>query len=258
MEQNTVSTTYNDKGTIIMEMLYGEPEYLSPGGDAKTQALIDLARLDRGLHVLDVGSGLGGSAFYLAQEQACRVHGIDLMASNAAEAKRRAGLKILQGQVDFISGDAVALPFSDQRFDVVWGQDAWCHVDDKATLIAEVKRVLVEGGQIVFSDWLVNKPGHIRASELYEVAASANMASLEMYQDLIRGEGLHIEACLDTSDDLRKEYHHVLARLRAFETSIVEQYGQKVFDIVLSTQQYMFDACEEGLLGSGSLVAKKL
>lgn len=254
MSQDSVPTNYNDKGTVIMEMIYGD-EYLSPGGAAKTQALIDLAGLKQGLNILDVGSGLGGSAFYLAQHQGARVQGIDLMGANVAEAHRRAHEKVLLDQVQFVAGDAIALPFSDQSFDVVWGQDAWCHIANKADLVAELKRVLVDDGQVVFSDWIVTNPEHPGVSALYEVTASPNMATLRQYEILLHEHGLSLQVRVDTSGELLEEYQLVIERLVRSQKVVVERYGQRVFDIVLGKQQSVLSACEEGLLGSGAFVA---
>ena len=93
-----------------MEMIYAD-DFLSPGASRTTASLIELARMGAGVRVLDVGSGLGGSAFYLAQEKNCTVQGVDLMELNVAEATRRAESKGLSEQVRFVIGDAASLPF---------------------------------------------------------------------------------------------------------------------------------------------------
>ena len=43
---------------------------------------------------------------------------------------------------------------TDASFDVVIGQEAWCHVPDKPRLIAECARVVKPGGVIAFTDIL--------------------------------------------------------------------------------------------------------
>jgi len=61
----------------------------SPGGAGTAESLIELAGIDDRMSVLDIGSGLGGSAFYLAEQKNRIVQGIDLVELNVAEANRR-------------------------------------------------------------------------------------------------------------------------------------------------------------------------
>ena len=45
--------------------------------------------------------------------------------------------------------------FADNTFDFVWSEDAWCHVPDKADLIATAVRLVKPGsGIIAFTDWV--------------------------------------------------------------------------------------------------------
>lgn len=256
MQQDTVTTNYNDKGTIIMEMIYAE-NYLSPGGADTTKTLIELGEVADDLSVLDIGSGLGGAAFYLAGNKGCVVQGIDLMDSNVAEANRRAALNGLTDKVGFVTGDATDLPFEDESFSLVWGQDAWCHVEDKRSLIAEACRVLAPGGLILFSDWLLRDWQSTDADEVRRVTASPGIADAEMYLGLLDEFGFVLEAHLDTSDRVAGSYVEVLERLRGFERDLCTRFGQKVFDIVRSKQQMVADAFSSGVLGTGAFAARK-
>jgi sarcosine/dimethylglycine N-methyltransferase len=255
--KDDVTTNYNDKGTIIMEMIYGDG-FLSPGAAMTTQMLIDLATFSDGSGVLDIGSGLGGAAFYLAEKKACTVQGIDLIEMNVSEANRRAQSRGVDDRVDFVVGDATALPFDDQQFDVVWGQDAWCHVDDKKKLVSEGHRVLVSDGAIVFSDWLLKDANSGLADELRQVTASANLGDVQGYLERLAAQGFELVAHVDTSTDVAARYRDVLVRLSAAEAEVVARFGQRIFDIVLEKQQFVLDAFTTSLLGSGSFVARKI
>ena len=239
-----------------MEMIYAD-DFLSPGGAGTTASLIELSGIDDGSTVLDIGSGLGGSAFYLAAHKCCRVQGIDLMEMNVAEANRRAVSKGLSEGVRFITGDATSLPFADRSFEVVWGQDAWCHVDDKPGLISEAYRVLTSDGLMVFSDWLLQDPQSPAAGDVRQVTASANMGDVQMYQRLLDGYGFVLQDYADTSAELAAEYREVLRRLHGIEAEVCDRFGQKVYDIVLSKQRSVRDAFAAGVLGAGSFVARK-
>lgn len=129
-------------------------DYLSIGGKESTEILAEKAGITKESRVLDVGSGLGGPAFYLAKTYGCRVIGLDVTESNFREASRRAKARRLDHLVELKLGTALDMPFRTGTFDVVCGQDAWCHMTDKDRLIQECARVLAPGGMIAFTDWL--------------------------------------------------------------------------------------------------------
>src|SRR3546814_6650839 len=60
----------------------------------------------------------------------------------------------LADRVSFQQGDALAMPFADGSFDVVWTQHAAMNIADKARLYAEIHRVLRPGGRLALNDIL--------------------------------------------------------------------------------------------------------
>lgn len=103
-------------------------------------------------HVLDIGSGLGGPARYLAKVCGCRVTGIDLTAefvATAADLARRTGLA---DRVDFQQGSALDLPFAEASFDLAWSQNVAMNIADRARYYAEMRRVLKPGGRLAIQD----------------------------------------------------------------------------------------------------------
>ena len=108
-----------------------------------TAALAEDLRLAPGMHVLDVGCGIGGPARYFAEAHKCRVTGIDLteeFAQVAAELTRRCGLIDL---VTFRHGSALDLPFYDGSFDAATLIHVGMNIADKARLYAGFHRVFL-------------------------------------------------------------------------------------------------------------------
>jgi ubiquinone/menaquinone biosynthesis C-methylase UbiE len=121
-------------------------------GRRATLELAQLAAVRPDLHVLDVGGGLGGSARTLAAEFGCHVTVLDL-----AEDYCRAGALLTQqtglgDQVRFQQGNALAMPFTDASFDLVWTQHASMNITDKEQLYAEVDRVLKPHGRLALHE----------------------------------------------------------------------------------------------------------
>ncbi|HEY3783406.1 MAG TPA: class I SAM-dependent methyltransferase [Fimbriimonadaceae bacterium] len=102
--------------------------------------------------VLDVGSGLGGPARYLAATAGCNVTGIDLskpFIDAATMLSQRCGLTDLN---EFVQGDALKMPFPDASFDHAWTQHVGMNIQDRAGLYSEIARVMKPGGKLGIYD----------------------------------------------------------------------------------------------------------
>ncbi|PNS07750.1 class I SAM-dependent methyltransferase [Solilutibacter silvestris] len=113
-------------------------------------ALVDFAGINRGESVLDVGCGTGVVAITAACAGA-HVKGLDLSPALLEFARHNASL--LDGEIEFIEGDAEALPYPDAAFDVVLSQFGHMFAPRPDVTIAEMLRVLKPGGRIAFSTW---------------------------------------------------------------------------------------------------------
>ena len=101
---------------------------------AGTLALARVAAITADDSVLDVGGGIGGPARQLAHRYGCRVTVLDLTAEYCAVGERLTAWTHLADQVSFVCGNALAMPFPDGSFDVVWTQHASMNIADKAGL----------------------------------------------------------------------------------------------------------------------------
>jgi SAM-dependent methyltransferase len=88
-----------------------------------TRDLADMLAPKAAEHLLDIGSGLGGPARYLAQVRGCRVTGVDLTAEFVATAVDLTRRTRLTDRVVFQQGSALDLPFPDASFDLAWSQN---------------------------------------------------------------------------------------------------------------------------------------
>jgi sarcosine/dimethylglycine N-methyltransferase len=127
-------------------------------GLAATAELAKLAGITADMSVLDVGSGVGGPARFLAATYSCRVTGVDLSEAFVDAARYLTERTAQSGQVSFQTGSALALPFDDGRFDVALLQHVAMNISDRAGLYREIRRVLKRGGRFATYD-LVLKSG---------------------------------------------------------------------------------------------------
>jgi sarcosine/dimethylglycine N-methyltransferase len=128
-------------------------------GRAATRQLADLAVITSHDTVLDAGSGIGGTARFLAQRYGCPVTAVDLTAEYCQTARWLNRLVGLEGRVTVRQGDVTDLPFGDAAFDVVISQHVQMNVADKARLYEQARRVLVPGGRLAIWDVILGPDG---------------------------------------------------------------------------------------------------
>lgn len=121
-------------------------------GLAATAELAKLSGITAATRVLDVGSGVGGPARYLAAAHGCRVTGVDLSESFVEAAHYLTERTGQSGRVSFEAASALELPFGDASFDVVLLQHVAMNIADRTRLYREIRRVLKQGGRFATYD----------------------------------------------------------------------------------------------------------
>jgi SAM-dependent methyltransferase len=151
-----------------------------------------------GLRVLDVGCGFGLETLRLARLVAPdgAVTGIDLSTDFIAEARRRAAAAGLA--VDLVPGDAEALPFPDDAFDITRAERVLIYLDRPDRALAELVRVTRPGGRIAviepdFDTNTVNVPDAALVRAVLAHEADTAVVNARLVRDLsgeLRGLGL--------------------------------------------------------------------
>ena len=141
--------------------------------------------------ILDVGCGIGGSTLYLAGKYRARATGITLSPVQAARAAARAATAGLGEHVRFQVADALAMPFADDSFDLVWSLESGEHMPDKGRFLQECCRVLKPGGRLIVATWChrpANPPltphANNQLSQLYQLSHFPYVIALSEYEAL--------------------------------------------------------------------------
>ena len=127
-------------------------------GVEATQEMAESLAIAATDHILDVGSGIGGPARYLARRFGCRVTGIDLTPEFCEVARHLTRLLQLEDTVTFELGNALAMPFADATFDGAYSMNVSMNIADKDALYREIRRVLKPGGWLMLSE-IAKGPG---------------------------------------------------------------------------------------------------
>ena len=120
------STQYSVDSIRSYEAVYGE-DFVSPGGLAMATELLSLLQLQPGSKVLDVGCGLGGSAFVMARDFGLIVDGIDLSKNMLSLAEEKCCAHQLTKSVSFKQGDCLQLDCQGD-YDAIYSRDVFLHI----------------------------------------------------------------------------------------------------------------------------------
>lgn len=149
-------TVFGPEDQRLTPQQLGALDQFHTRGLAATTELAELAGITADMSVLDVGSGIGGPARFLAATYGCRVTGIDLSEPFVDAARyltRRTGQS---EQVSFHTASAQELPFEGSRFDAVLLQHVAMNISERARLYREIERVLKPCGRFATFDVVAN------------------------------------------------------------------------------------------------------
>ena len=150
-----------------------------------TEEIADSLDIAAGDHVLDVGSGIGGPARYMARRFDCRVTGIDLTAEFCDVARHLTRLLGLEERVRFELGNALAMPFGGASFEGAYSMNVSMNIADKDAFYREVWRVLKPGSWLMLSELARGTGPEIDYPTPW--ASSAHASFLSTPEETLRG-----------------------------------------------------------------------
>jgi ubiquinone/menaquinone biosynthesis C-methylase UbiE len=130
------------------------------GGRAATAHLVEQLDLDAGDHVLDIGSGLGGTARFMAASADVTVTGVDLTEEYVQVATWLTELVDLSASVHFIHASAAELPVPAQAFAAATMVHVGMNIPDKAAVFGDIANQLAPGGVFGIYDLMVAGEAH--------------------------------------------------------------------------------------------------
>lgn len=212
-------------------------------GRFATTQLVDLAGITSASRVLDAGSGIGGTARYVADHCGCRVDAVDLTDEYCDTSRWLNRLVGLDERISVRQADVTELPFADDTFDVAISQHVQMNVPDKARLYSEAHRVLVAGGRLVLWDITIEKSGTIGARGRLDYPlpwadqpARSHLVTPDELRTAVESAGFAVEHWNDLSDQATALMQAVLAQptnplgLHAFVTD----FKRKVENLTLA------------------------
>jgi cyclopropane fatty-acyl-phospholipid synthase-like methyltransferase len=216
------------------------------------------AGITAGTWVLDVGSGTGGPACYLAQLLSCRVLGIDISAVGHAQAEARAREAGLSHLVQFRCDDVQTASLPSATFDVILSLDAWCHIPQRAALLQRCATLLRAGGRLAFYDHVFRQPlpeeQQRRFCTLWRFPDLETPAS---YVAAVQAAGLRLCAQDVTSAAVVRFYTRFLTQYRERRAEFETARGLARYQEGLERLSMSQQLAAAGILGQVAYIAEK-
>lgn len=222
-----------------------------------TERMASFASLDASSRVLDLGSGYGAPARFLAARFGCRVTGLNVSTVEIEEAERQTRAEGLESSVTFDCGDFHELPYADDSFDVVWSQDSLMYGADKRRILEEVARVLRPGGLLDFTDILARRNLDPEDRErLYARVRTPEMWDTERYLAELIDLEFEIRRVEDWSEHVAASYAWARGRAIDKRDELEANVGADLVQRTMDGLQFWVDMAERGNVGWALIVAQ--
>lgn len=236
---------YTLENVPLFEAMYG-PGLISLGGyEAVDRMFSDLDISEK--KILDVGSGIGGMAHYLANKYNAFVTGLEIYPWMAEYALANSPSTI-KNKVNFITySENGNIPLPEQSFDIIYSKGVLTNVQDKHTLFNELFRLLKPSGTLCLMDWIVPEA----RGPLYEELSMGDMSFKETessYKTILSDCGFkHI--CFKNENEVYLTYVKNLTSLLASKNH-KEQFTKLIDDSLreelLKSNLYLQTSIENG------------
>lgn len=208
--------------------------------------------------VLDIGSGYGGAARYLADTFGCNVTALNL---SEKENQRNREINIereLSDKINVIDGSFEDIPADDNTFDIVWSQDAILHSGHREKVLQEVVRVLKPGGRFIFTDPMQSDdcPEGVLHAILDRIHLST-LGSPKFYRDTLSELGMteiHFE---EHSQQLINHYSSVLQETKNRQDELGEAVSSEYIERMKSGLVHWIEGGKKDHLCWGIFVFRK-
>jgi len=187
--------------------------------------------LSPGDHVLEVASGSGGPALYLARKFKCRITGLDINEEGLKTANQSAqDANITDAKFQFADVNQ-RLPFDDETFDAVMCTDSMNHFRDRLGYLREWQRVLKTGRRVLFTDPVVIT-GPVSNEEL---AARSNIGfflfvPLAVTKQYVQEAGLNLLRCEDVTGNIELTSGRWHAARQKHREELIKIEGEERFE----------------------------
>jgi len=255
-----VQDVYSGAEGNLWRMVMGEQIHI--GGMTSSMALCGKAGIAPGSKGVDLCCCNGGGMRFLTRF--CGVGG--MTGVDATNHVISQGIKLcedegLADKIEYVHADATKTGLPAGEADFVWGEDAWCYVENKAALIAEASRIVKPGGTIAFTDWVEGPAGMTDAerTRFNAFMKFPNVQTIAGYAALLESNGCEIVVAEDTEQfgkhvDL---YLNMLNMQLTYDALKIIGFNMELMQAMGGEMVFMQGLAHAGKIAPGLFVARK-
>ncbi len=257
---SNVQAVYGGAEGVLWELIMGEQIHI--GGFKSSMALADKAGIGAGTNGVDLCCCNGaGMRFLVRFKGVASMRGVDATEKVVKLGRQRCKAEGLSDKIKFTLSDVCNSGLPRNKSDFVWGEDAWCYVEDKAKLIAEAARIVKAGGTIAFTDWIEGSvPMNEQEAERFlKFMKFPNVMDMKGYTDVLNANGCDVLVAEDTKQfaphvDL---YLQMLDMQLTYDALKIIGFDTNMMQVLAGEMVFMQGLAHAGKIAQGRFVAKK-
>lgn len=256
-----VQAVYSGPEGDLWELIMGQQIHI--GGFASSMDLANQAGIKPGTRGVDLCCCSGaGMRFLVRFKSVAAMTGVDATPKVIDRGLARCKAEGMENQITFVTADVCNIPLPDACADFVWGEDAWCYVQDKPALIAQAARLTKSGGTIAFTDWVEGPAdlGDQEATRLLKFMKFPNIQTIAGYSGLLEGNGCNVLQAADTGHfapycDL---YIDMLSKQLTYDALKIIGWDLNMLQFLAGEMDFMRNLAKAGKIAQGLFVATKV
>lgn len=234
-----VQAIYDGSVGDLWELVMGQQIHI--GGFKSSMDLAEKAGIGTGMSGVDLCCCNGAGMRFLVRFRGVEhMTGVDATQHVIDRGIERCKAEGLADKMTFVLADVCSTGLPSESFDFVWGEDAWCYVEDKSALIAEAVRLVKPGGIIAFTDWVegATKMSQEEANRFMNFMKFPSLQDISGYVDLLRTNGCEIVQAADTGrfapqvdlylNMLDSQHTYDALSIINFDTAMMEAMGREM------------------------------
>lgn len=218
------------QSTLCVENLSPFDQLHYHGTDAVDMAINQL-KINANHKVLEIGSGIGGPARYIANQTQAQVYALELQADQNQLAEELTYRCELSELVHHLCGDILLYDWKDLKFDRIVSWLALYHIEDRDTTLKRCREALIEKGEIYIEDlYGLSRLSNADRDELEQKLFANYLPSSKKYQMDLMEAGFIIKSSVDMTQDWKEFTHTRLLTYRENRQRHVAVHGEETVD----------------------------